>query len=377
MFLRQSSKSMTFVVWMIAFAIASGYAHQAVAQKQGLDLARSFLINTGLQPGGPQKTIGREPFQRLPIRESRFNPGLKPGVNECASRWLSFDFVSKAGQQLSLEKRVAAEVAQFKGKVSVFAKNLDTGATFSFQGDEPVQTASTIKVAVMIETFARVAEGKAKWTDELVLTKEKKVGGSGILFEFSDGLRLTLRDATTLMMILSDNTATNLVIDTFGADAVNARMEALGFKETRLMRRVFGGGDSAEGKKAESKRFGLGRTSAREMVTLVEKLERGEIISAAVSKEMIDLMKREQGTNGIWRHQWRAPKATKSGALDALRSNVGIIYHPRGRIALAVTAYEMPEVSWTVDNPALLLMNRISEIVIEELGSKTPPVESK
>ena len=281
-----------------------------------------------------------------------------------------------AQQPASLEKRVAAEVAQFKGKVSVFAKNLDTGATFSFQGDEPVQTASTIKVAVMIEAFARVAEGKAKWTDELVLTKEKKVGGSGILFEFSDGLRLTLRDATNLMMILSDNTATNLVIDTFGADAVNARMEALGFKETRLMRRVFGGGDSAEGKKAENKRFGLGRTSAREMVTLVEKLERGEIISAAASKEMIDLLKREQGTNGIWRHQ-RAPKATKSGALDALRSNVGIIYHPRGRIALAVTAYEMPEVSWTVDNPALLLMNRISEIVIEELGSKTPSVESK
>ena len=282
-----------------------------------------------------------------------------------------------AQQHASLEKRVASEVAQFKGKVSVFAKNLDTGATFSFQGDEPVQTASTIKVAVMIEAFARVAEGKAKWTDELVLTKEKKVGGSGILFEFSDGLRLTLRDATTLMMVLSDNTATNLVIDTFGADAVNARMAALGFKETRLMRRVFGGGESAEGKKAENKLFGLGRTSAREMVTLVEKLERGEILSPAASKEMIDLMKREQGTNGIWRHQWRVPKATKSGALDALRSNVGVIYHPRGRIALAVAAYEMPEVNWTVDNPALLLMNRISEIVIEELGSKAPSVESK
>jgi beta-lactamase class A len=83
---------------------------------------------------------------------------------------------------------------------------------------------------------------------------------------------------------------------------------------------------------------------------------------------MIDLMKREQGTNGIWRSQWRVPKATKSGALDALRSNVGIIYHPRGRIALAITCNEMPEVEWTVDNPAMLLMSRLSEIVIEGLG---------
>ena len=171
-----------------------------------------------------------------------------------------------------------------------------------------------------------------------------------------------------MMMILSDNTATNLVIDVLTADAINARMEALGFKETRLMRRVFGGGESAEGKKAENKRFGLGRTTPREMVTVLEKFERGEVISPAASKEMLELMKREQGTNGIWRTQWRLPKATKSGALDALRSNVGVIYHPRGRIALAITCNEMPEVNWTVDNPALLLMSRLSEILIDGLG---------
>lgn len=276
---------------------------------------------------------------------------------------------SKAsGSQESLDKRVKAEVAQFKGKVSLFARNLDTGAVYEFGGTDRVPTASTIKIAVLIEAYARVAEGKAKWTDELVLTKEKKVGGAGILQEFSDGLRLTLRDAVTLMMVLSDNTATNLVIDVLTADAVNARMEALGFKETRLMRRVFGGGVSAEGKKEENKVFGLGRTTPKEMVAIVEKLERGEIVSPAASKEMIDLMKREQGTNGIWRSQWRVPKATKSGALDALRSNVGIIYHPRGRIALAITCNEMPQVEWTVDNPAMLLMSRLSEIVIEGLG---------
>jgi len=172
-----------------------------------------------------------------------------------------------------------------------------------------------------------------------------------------------------LMMVLSDNTATNLVIDVLSADAVNARMESLGFKDTRLMRRVFGGGISMEGKKEENKRFGLGRTSPHEMVTILEKLERGEIVSPAASKEMLDLMKREQGTNGIWRNQWKVSKATKSGALDALRSNIGIIYHPRGRIALAITCDEMPEPNWSVDNPAMVLMSRLSEIVIDGLGT--------
>lgn len=281
---------------------------------------------------------------------------------------VSSSVCAQTDKEPTLDKRVRAEVAQFKGKVSLFAKNLDSGAVYALGADDQVPTASTIKLAVMVEAFSRVAEGKAKWTDELVLTKEKKVGGAGILPEFTEGLRLTLRDGVTLMMVLSDNTATNLVIDVLSADAINARMDSLALKETRLMRRVFGGGESLEGRKEKNKRFGLGRTSPREMVALMEKLERGEIISPTASKEMLDLMKREQGTNGIWRGQWRVQKATKSGALDALRSNVGIIYHPRGRIAMAITCNEMPDVNWTVDNPALLLMSRLSEIVIEELG---------
>jgi beta-lactamase class A len=267
-----------------------------------------------------------------------------------------------------LDRRVRAEIAGFSGTVSLYATNLDTGAVYSLGGDDRVRTASTIKIAVMIEAFARVTEGRAKWADELVLTKERKVSGSGILPAFSDGLHLTLRDAVNLMMILSDNTATNLVVDVLTTDAVNARMQSLGLSDTRLMRKIGGGGDSEDGKKEENKRFGLGRSSPREMVALMEKLERGEIVSAEASKEMLALMKREQGTNGIWRALANVPKATKSGALDRLRSNVGLIYHPRGRIALAITCDDMPQTNWTADNPAFLLMSRLSEIVIDGLG---------
>ena len=259
------------------------------------------------------------------------------------------------------------KLADASGSLAKWSEML--AALAQVAADERVRTASTIKVAIMIEAFSRVAEGRAKWTDELVLTKEKKVSGSGILPEFADGLHLTLRDAVTLMMLMSDNTATNLVIDALGgADTVNARMQSLGMTETRLMRKVGGGGESEEGKKEENKRFGLGRTSPHEMVMLVEKLERGEIISPAVSKEMIELMKREQTQDGIWRELWRIPRATKSGALDALRSNVGIIYHPRGRIALAITCDDMPEPNWTADNPAFHLMSHLSEIMIDGLG---------
>src|SRR4029079_11464443 len=177
---------------------------------------------------------------------------------------------SIAAQPNSLDSRIRAEIAPFKGKVFLYAKNLDTGETYSFNGDDRVRTASTIKIAVMIEAFARVSEGKVKWTDEVVLTKEKKVSGSGILAELSDNLHLTLRDAVNLMMILSDNTATNLVLDVLTTDAVNARMESLGFKQIKINRKVMSGGESVAGKDPENKKYGLGMATPREMVLVME-----------------------------------------------------------------------------------------------------------
>jgi beta-lactamase class A len=308
-------------------------------------------LSVAAQTSPPSASPARAPAAQPPAASS--SPSPQPSPPE----WL--------------DARVRSEAAAFSGTVRLYAKNLDTGAAYSLGGEERVRTASTIKLAVMVEAFARVAEGRARWSDQLVLTKEKKVGGSGILNEFDDGLRLSLRDAVTLMMILSDNTATNLVIDVVSADAVNARMQSLGFTDTRLMRKVFGGGESEEGKRPENKRFGLGRTSPREMVLLLEKIERGEVVSAEASKQMIELMKRERGQDSIGRALWRVPKATKSGALDALRSSAGIVYSPRGRIAIAITCDDMPEVVWTPDNPALHLMSRLSEILIAGLGK--PP----
>jgi beta-lactamase class A len=268
----------------------------------------------------------------------------------------------------SLDSRIRAEVAQFKGKVSLFAKNLDTGAAYELGGDHRVRTASTIKVAIMVEAFARVAEGKAKWGDEVVLTNAKKVSGSGVLQELSDGLKLTLRDAVTLMMIVSDNTATNLVLDVLTTDAVNARMDSFGLKQTRVLRKIGSGGTSRAGEDPALKPFGLGVTTPHEMVTLLERLERGEVINAGVSKEMIALMKREQHRDGIGRALAGVEMATKAGALDRLRSDVGIIYSKRGRIAMAITCDDMPEVIWTEENPGYLMLSKLSQILIEGLG---------
>src|SRR5437870_5245094 len=279
--------------------------------------------------------------------------------------------VGWAQKPTDLDVRVHSEIDPFKGKVYLFAKNLDTGETYSFNGDERVKTASTIKVAVMIEAFARVAEGRAKWSDELVLTKAARYGGSGILPELSDGLRLSLQDCVRLMMLVSDNTATNMVLDYLSTDSVNDRINSLGFRATRIMRRVGGGGESKEGKLNDNlKRFGLGATTPHEMVQIMEKLDRGEIINKEASKQMIDLMKGEQVRYAIARTKPDVPLASKYGALDHLRSDVAIAYSKRGKIAIAITVDDMPDINWSVENPGYLLMSRLSEVLLDALGKR-------
>lgn len=275
---------------------------------------------------------------------------------------------SPAAPGLALDGRVRAEAVKLKGKVSIYAKNLETGEAYNLNADDRVRTASTIKLPIMVAVFALVADGKAAWTDELTLTASNKVQGSGILLEFGEGHKLTLRDAVNLMIVVSDNSATNMVLDAITADEVNARMDTLGLKQTRSLRKIGGGGSSKAGDDPANKGFGIGVSTPREMVTLLEKLDRGEVVSAAASKEMIDLLKRQQYRDGIGRNMLGTVIAGKPGALDRLRSEAGIIFSPRGRIAMAITIDDMPDIQWTVDNPALVLLSHLSEILVEGLG---------
>jgi ubiquinone/menaquinone biosynthesis C-methylase UbiE len=135
------------------------------------------------------------------------------------------------------------------------------------------------------------------------------------------------------------------------------------------MRKVMGGGDSRAGLDTANKRFGLGKTTPREMVSLLEGLERGEIVSREASAEMIAILKRQQYRDGIGRTLVGVEIANKTGALDRLRSDVAIVYSERGRIAMAITVDDLPEVAWNTENPGLLLLSRLSLALLEGLGA--------
>lgn len=270
---------------------------------------------------------------------------------------------------VTLDQKVSAEIADFRGKVWIYAKNLDTGKEYSLRGDEQVRTASTIKLPIMTEVFRQVADGKLKWTDQIELTKANKTGGSGILSEFSDGSKIDVKTATHLMIVLSDNTATNVLLDNVSSNNVNDHMAKLGLKDTLSLRKIGGGGDARAWDEPLNKLFGIGRSSPKDMVRLMEMLERGEVVSKEASAEMIAILKRQQYKDGLGRNVLDTiPVASKSGSLDRLRSDVGIVYTRRGRIAMAITVDDMPVVQYIVDDVGSELIWRLSVILQEGLA---------
>lgn len=274
--------------------------------------------------------------------------------------------ISSVAKPQTLDEQIKAALADFSGSAWIYAKNLDNGKTYELRADERVRTASTIKLAIMVEVFAEIAEGNLKWTDKFTL--KNRQGGSGILGEFTEGSEIDLKTLVNLMIVVSDNTATNLILDKVTSDAVNARMEQLGFANIRSLRKIGGGGDARIASEGVNRLFGIGVSTMREMARLLERLERGEIVSKQASAEMIAILKRQQYTDGIGRGLLDTTQiASKSGALDRLRSDVGIIYTRRGRVVMAITVDEMPVVQYNEENPGLKMLWHLSQILQENL----------
>jgi beta-lactamase class A len=275
------------------------------------------------------------------------------------------------GGEPSLEARLSPLVKAHKGKVAIAVKHLDSGESYFLNADEPMPTASLIKFPVMIEVYQQVAEGTIKLSDTLTLRKEDKVPGSGVLTDhFSEGLSFPLRDAMSLMIAVSDNTATNLVIDRIGIGATAKRMEEWGYKNTKLHSKSFRRDTSVFPER--SKVFGLGSTTAREMVELFEKLHQGKLVSPEACKEMLEILKKCDDHEKFPRF---LPEGTvvahKTGAVNEVRNDGGILYLKSGPVALCVLTNENEDQRWVVDNAGNLFCANVAKEVCEYFSPKS------
>jgi beta-lactamase class A len=279
--------------------------------------------------------------------------------------------VSTQAADNDLESRISPLVKAHKGRVAVVVKNLKTGESYAHNADEVMPTASLIKLPVMVETYLQAAEGKVKLETTLTLKKEDKVPGSGILTQhFSDGVTFPLRDAVRLMIVYSDNTATNLVLDQIGIPSTNIRMQKLGLKNTRINAKVYKASTTSIDR-SQSDKFGLGSTTANEMVQLLELIEAGKVISPETCKEMLKHLKACDDKNTIARFLPSGTElAYKTGAVSDARTAAGIAYTKEGPVVLCILTAGNEDKRWARENAAEVLLANVAKEVYEHFGQK-------
>jgi D-alanyl-D-alanine carboxypeptidase (penicillin-binding protein 5/6) len=237
-----------------------------------------------------------------------------------------------------------------RGDVAIAVKHLKTGETFEHSADKVMPTASLIKFPIMIAAYDAVQKGKVKLDDMIELKKEDQVPGSGVLTShFSPGTKISLRDAIHLMIVYSDNTATNLVLDKLGIPTTNELMATFECPETRIHSKVFRRDTSIAPER--SKEYGLGSTTARDMVKLSEMLHAKKLVSEDASKQMLDHMFACEDKIKVPR---KLPPGTrvahKTGSVNLTRTDAGIIESPSGPIAFCILTNNNQDQRWTDDN---------------------------
>jgi beta-lactamase class A len=287
----------------------------------------------------------------------------------------------------AVQAQVDAIVAAHHGKVAMYAVQLNTGKTAAVDPDAVVKTASDIKLAMLYEAMVEIREGKASWGETIVLKPGEAVGGSGMLHFFDTPLTLTLKDVLTMMVIVSDNTATNLAIDRFGTDAVNQRMRQLGFVNTWLYKKIM---KPAVGPlPADQPKFGLGKTTPREIAGLMEDIGRCRLAKGvdaegratfasgpdaqdlAVCKVALEMLRSQFYRETIPRYldlvdttESGSAIASKTGSLDAVRNDVAIVEAKTGPIVLAIFTYDNQDHGWTVDNEGEMTIAKLGRAVV-------------
>lgn len=283
-----------------------------------------------------------------------------------------------------LQAQLDAMAKQHPGKVALYARNLKTGQTVQIDADRPVKTASVIKLTILIEAFNEIKAGKRSLTDKVTMKKEDVVLGSGVLAFFDTPMTMSFKDALTQMVIESDNTATNLLIDLIGRKPVNDNIAAMGLKDTYLYRKISRPADADV--PPDQKQFGIGKTTAKEMAAVMESIVRCDLKDQKLCDAMLYMLRNQQYRNCIPHYLETVDTseepsfiANKTGSLDAVRNDVAVVYSKAGPIVISAFTYDNQDHSWNAENQGEMLIAKMAKAIAETwspqgLGKEIPKV---
>jgi beta-lactamase class A len=278
----------------------------------------------------------------------------------------------KPGDEFSLERRIERETASFSGKMGLYADDMK-GRVVEMDADEEFETASTIKSFILADLFVQVHGGKKSLGDRLVYTEENHISGSGILKSLEIGTELSVKNLATLMIIVSDNVATNILIDYLGLGHINSTIASLGFNRTKLCRKISdGGGDGGKWPP-------LGVTTPREYGKLFAMIAREELVSPEASREMLAIF-RQQHYNGTltdslppyYLDEDNFGKdeplyiASKSGSMDNCRNDGGIVATPFGSYVIAIFTKDFHDTQYHRGHESQVYGSRASRLLFDQ-----------
>lgn len=246
-----------------------------------------------------------------------------------------------------IQATVAEIAASAGGVFGVAARGLHTGEEVLLNPDEPFNAASVIKIAIMVEVFRQAEEGLLRLETRLRLAETDKVGGSGVLQVLSPGIELPIIDLVRLMIVVSDNTASNLLMDMVGADRVNETMRDLGFPGIVVRRKFM---------TVPVARPVPNSITPRDVTGLLEKIAREQVVSAWACRQMVGIMKQQQYNDLIPAllpvpgdedellagEMPRLEVAHKTGSVSRVRHDAGIVYIPGRDYVVTILTKELP-----------------------------------
>ena len=255
------------------------------------------------------------------------------------------------------------------GVVGYSIIDLDSGIRMSRRGDETFPTASLIKVPILVTVYSLVEKRKLSLDDPLTALRIDQVPGSGIVQFLHDGAILTVHDAAWLMSTISDNTATNLLLDRINIRRVWDTMDSLGLHHTRVHSKVFLRSTSLA--PDSSAKYGLGVTTPNEMAHLFELLANGRAVSPASDSAMLYILRHNDDQTLLQRYAGGARAAHKTGATDSVRTEC-TLWYLRHRVVACVLTKANQDTRWVLDTEPQLTMARMGAAIIAAWGGVPP-----
>jgi beta-lactamase class A len=261
----------------------------------------------------------------------------------------------------ALHRVLDSLAAGHRGVVGYTVHDVDTGERLERRGDETFPTASLIKVPVLVTVYDLVEQKRLALDDPLTVLKLDKVPGSGLLQFLHDNATITVHDAAWLMTTISDNTATNLLLDRIIIRRVWDKMEKLGLPHTKVHSKSFLRSSSVA--MDSSVKYGLGVTTPNEMARLFALLADGKAVSPAADSAMLDMLAHNEDDSKLQRFVEGLDVPHKTGDTDEVRTECAL-FPLQSRVVACVLTKENEDHRYMLDNAAQAMMARMGEAIV-------------